>query len=256
MKLCGAKTADETPCSKRKLWLSKYCWLHQDTSAWIYGVIFGGIISFLVTYWGVHFSIIKQQDAIALDKANKKPEVEVKVFEAKENELRFEIKSIKRNSAPIENIFFKFDIPGIYLNHKERHKEKTESCSISKSFLARHGEQTIAETVYGQCKKILPGGIYSAVISITPTKPLPIAGMELLNNPLYPTHYNPLMDLHDYSQIKFTWHHNGEEQVETKYLNLTGLQYIQEDNKQMVNQLKWHSNLESVNKMERKRKDW
>ncbi len=256
LKLCGAKTANETPCSKRKLWLSKYCWLHQDPSAWIYGVILGGTMSFLATYWGVHYSFSKQQLAIAFDKTNKKPEVEFQVLELKENELRLVIQSTQNDSSPIDNLFFKFDIPGVFLSHKERHKEKTEYCSLGSSVLAGNGGITIAETIYGQCRKILPGGNYSTTISFTPTKPLPIPGRELLDNPSYPTHFNPLMDLRDYSQIKFTWFHNGEEQVETMYLDLTGLKYIQKDNQQMVNQLKWHNSIESVKKMEQERKDW
>jgi hypothetical protein len=256
VKRCGSTTANKTPCSKPKLWLSKYCWLHQDPSAWIYGVVIGAIISFGITYWGINYSFSKQQTASIHDRKIKKPEIKIQVIEQKGNKLKLEVQSTKSDSSPTDNLFFKFDIPGVYLNHKETYKEKIESCTISRSFLAGTGGHTIAETIHGQCQGILPEGSFSVIISLVPTKPLPLSDSEKILSPQFPTHYNPLMDLHDYSRIVFSWRHNGEPQLETTYLDLTQLEYIQEDNKEMVSHLQWHTNLESVNNMELKRKNW
>ena len=256
MKHCGATTANETPCTKPKLRLSKYCWLHQDPSAWIYGVILGAISAIFITCWGINYSFSKQQTATIEDRKIKKPEIKIQVIEQKADKLRLELQSTKTGSSPIDNLFFKFDIPGIYLNHKEMYKEKIENCTISRSFLAGTGGQTIAETIHGQCQGILPESFFSVVISLVPTKPQPIPGSTQINDPQFPSNYTPLMDLHDYSRIVFSWRHNGEPQLETTFLDLTQLGYIQEDNKEMVRQLDWYPNLESVNEMELKRKNW
>lgn len=124
------------------------------------------------------------------------------------------------------------------MSHVEKHKEKIDSYSISRSFSRAVSNVTISETIHGQCKNILTEGYLSVDINFRPTRPLPISGRELIQSKDYPTHFNPLMDLHDYSSISYTWTFKGERQTEIEYLDLSNLKYIQKDNEEISTPIK------------------
>lgn len=256
MKVCNAITKNGTKCSKKHLAFSKYCFLHQDPRSWLYGVIIGAIIAALLTMWGIERSIDKQNKNIAEEKNNKRPNVEIIIEELTKNKIQVYIQASDSNLVPIETLFFKFDIPGTYISSDQHYSDNIESYLFANVFKGSVNNITTCETIFGQAKGILPNAYLTVNILFEPTTLIPISGRELLENSNYPTHYVPLMDLHDYSKIVYTWSFNGEIQIEYKYLDLTNLQYIQKDNLELVKKLKWHKDLQSVKIYENNRKDW
>lgn len=256
MKQCKAITRNETHCSKRAIGFSKYCLLHQDPSSWIYGIVFGAIISFSLTYWGIYHSINIKHEIEQQEKVDKKPQIDITLIELNDSIIQFTVKSFDKNLIPIDNLFFKFDIPGEYVSQTGKFKERIESYSILNSFLAGIDNETICETIHCQFNNILTEGFFRINIIYRPTQPLPIKGRDLLKRKDYPTHYIPIMDLHDYSRIFYTWTFNGETQTEINYLDLSHLEYIRKDNEEMIRQIDWFHDDESIKKMEEKRKNW
>lgn len=187
-----------------------------------------------------------------------KPELNIEFSERDNQQLYIGIFSKNAKGTQIDDLHFKFDVPGEFISCIEKHKEKMGNSSVSHSMLAAVGNPAvvIATTIHVHCSAIMPNGSLSLIVDYKTTGDLPISERELIKDPKYPTHYTPLMDLHDYSPITYSWTFNGNSIIEKNSVNLENLDYIKKDNYQMVKQLKWHKDLESVKKMELKRKNW
>ncbi len=191
-----------------------------------------------------------------------RPKISIEFHENGTHQLSVNIFSEKPKGSQIRDLDFKFDVPGEFIDYKEKIKDKVGNVSVSHYPLAKVGTQgtairtIIATTVYIHCSSLMPNGNLALTIDFKPTGDLPIPGRDLLKNSNYPTHYTPLMDLHDYSPITYSWTFNGNTIVEKDSVNLEDLNYIKKDNEELVKQVKWYPDLESVKEMELKRKNW
>lgn len=217
-------------------------------------LIFFGILSVLLVW----FDPFLQQLADDALKKKVKPTMSITFSERNDQQLYIELISKNSEGTQVDDLYFKFDVPGEFISFDEKHKDKIRSCSVSHSWLAGVGNPMIitATTVYIHCSGIMPNGYLSLNVNFKPTGDLPIPGRELIKDLKYPTHYTPLMDLHDNSPITYSWTFKGNSIIEKNSIDLEHLNYIKKDNEQMVKQLQWHDDLETVKKMELKRKDW
>jgi len=161
-----------------------------------------------------------------------RPQVTLAICEQSDTQVVFAVYCPTTNSAPVQDLSFKFDVPGDYLTSDVTWKDRMESCQVLGSFKMLDNGDTVAETVYVHCKSILPHGFARGIITFDRTRIRPVPGSveHGFTNMLY----MPLMDLHDYSPCLFTWSHKGAPQLEQFYLSLTNLSYIREDNANLI----------------------
>jgi hypothetical protein len=203
------------------------------------------------------------------------PKITIKIHEYPEH-LDIRLISKSSNSIPIEDLFFKFDIPGKFINSIIIDKNKCENCNISSSFyIIICGNDTIAETVYIRCRTIFPQAFIHIRINYSPTIIRVIPGAE--NKFTKRNTHMPIMDLHDYSKCIYSWSYKGDKKITEKYIDLRYLKYIQNDNDNLIQlwirtgfykryvlpKLKEKSNKDAeyytkifLDSMERERKNW
>ena len=124
------------------------------------------------------------------------------VREAGESNIVVEIFAPATNASPIQDLFYKFDIPGRFITAELEGKDKIESCAIYDSHLARigtdSGMQIIAQTVHVDCKSIVPGGFVRVRTTLSPTRLMNVPGSRAAG---YTNMFTmPLMDLRDYTR--------------------------------------------------------
>lgn len=158
-----------------------------------------------------------------------RPQITLEFIERSDTQVVFEVYYPATNTAPVDDLFFKFDIPGDYLASDISNKDKMESCVVSSTSLLGDG---LAETVHVHCKSIFPQGVARGVVTFDRTR------IRSIPNSVELWHANerylPFLDLHDYSRCRFSWTHNGTPQMEQFYVSLTNLHYIREDNKNLI----------------------
>jgi len=161
-----------------------------------------------------------------------RPHVTIEFTERSDRQVAFEIHCPTTNTAPIQDLFLKFDIPGVFVEGIVTDKDKAESCDIMNSFLAGVGGDTIAETVHVHCKSLFPQGFLRGVVTFDRTSVRPVPGSieRGYTNMLF----MPVMDLHDKSRCLFSWSHEGTPQIDQMYISFTNLQYIRQDNENLL----------------------
>ena len=164
------------------------------------------------------------------EKSKLRPEVKINIQETAD-EILITLESSKAYSGIIDDLFFKFDIPVIFKAVNINNRQKVGNVDIYPTFLVSVGNDTIAQTVQIICKTIFPNGFFRARIAYAPTKVRPVPGSERRG---YDFKYMPLMDLHDYSRILYTWKYKDEQIAETKYFDLSFLDYIKRDNANLL----------------------
>lgn len=170
---------------------------------------------------------IKEKQETELYKTAK-PKVKIEVLDNNKNNIRVEISSIAENSEEINNLFMKFDIPGVYIKLDHIYKERVGDFNVSSSFLCGTGDSTDAQTIHIGVSDIFPTGYISFNIIYRPTK------KRIQIDKPFVLEYMPLMDLHDISKYSVFWDFDGIQQKDDYYLDLSHLKYIIEDNKQLI----------------------
>lgn len=233
--------------------------------------VLGCLAGIATTIWGVHYSEKIQNEKTTLEQNKLKPLINIKLTEASDGILSLDVESTKPNSAPIRDVFFKFDIPGTFQGLEDTYKDNIDDVDISSSFLASQGPfGIIAETVHVHLRNLYSKGKLIVKIKYKPTKPGLMGGAaELLK--IKPALKKdkfiimPLMDLHNFSRLLYSWEFMGTTISEHDYLDWTPLKYIQDDNLNLIKT--WESPEESKapnpypdvdagKAMEDRRKDW
>ena len=106
------------------------------------------------TYHSVYFAIEKENEKLQNDYFIAKPDLKIKFREIDERRINIEIKSIKANSNKIDDLYFKFDIPGRFAKLSNEKKMTFGESNIHSSMLAGNAWVDIAQTVYVECKSI------------------------------------------------------------------------------------------------------
>ncbi len=253
-------------------------WRHSDRRTKEYhqfttGIIIAWGISSVLSAIMISIEPYLKETITEHQKSKLKPEVKVDIQE-REKEIVVTLESTKPHGGIIDDLFFKFDIPGKFTSAVINNKQKMEHVQIYPTFLAGVGNDTIAQTVHIYCKTVFPHGFFRANILYTPTQVRSVPGSEKLG---YKLRYMPLMDLHDFSRILYTWKYMNQSIAETDYIDLTFLDYIRQDNENFLKvwrkeyfwkrinppnldkildsvRTKWSD--EWLSEFEQKRKDW
>ncbi len=163
--------------------------------------------------------------------ANLRPKVKIELSENSISNLRVEITSLNKNSEKIENLFLKFDLPGVYDTISNIHKERVGEYKITPNFLCGSGNQTNAETIHISIKDLYTTGYLSFSIIYKPTR------TRTQKSEFYEMSVFPLMDLHDISRYSIFWKYKGVTQKDDYYLDLSNLEFIKKDNQQLISQI-------------------
>lgn len=254
MATCRSVTIAGTRCTKSCVPGSSYCPYHQDRSAVLLLVV-GVLLTAVVTYVGIRYADSVGDHRLAAQRIEQRPEVVVSVSDDPERYLTFMLEAPQSNRVPITVFHTKFDIPGTLTSSEVNHSELLEPCTISESFKVGGSDNIWAQTVKIRCSQIQPGAFFRARLYIRRTEPMPVPGSEILPESERPW-FNPLMDLHDYSRIEYSWLFNGTEETERTYLDLTHLAYIISDNANLAAQFSSFSNPVALRAMEESRKNW
>ena len=164
------------------------------------------------------------------------PGIDLTVREVGESNIVIELSAPGTNTSPIQDLFYNFDIPGEFIVAEVQTKVGVESCEISDSHLAsigsESGMQVIAQTIHIHCRSFFPGGFVRMLTRYCPTRPRPIPGSAAAGytNMIY----MPLMDLRDYTRCLYSWLYKGSAELECKYVVLTNLAYIANDNTNLI----------------------
>jgi hypothetical protein len=236
----------------------------------IKGWIFYGLLSIAII-WIDPFLQSRAENDI---KNDLKPEVEIELYENSKSQIGFSVRHINE-STKIDDLSFKFDIPGTFINSEIKNIDKIENYRITSVFRSGIGSprETIVEKVHIWCSNVLPKGFLRGEINFSPTLPRPIPGSE--GTP-YEESYMPVMDLHDFSTYVYTWVFKGNVQEESKCMDLRGLECVKKDNENLLfnfQQLRMEKAIRKFNpsfksefreiytkewleKMEEERRDW
>jgi hypothetical protein len=178
-----------------------------------------------------------QRRVEGIQRKSMKPLVDLKLREASESNIVVELLAPNTNASPIQDLFYKFDIPGEFISAEIQSKQGVERCEVSESHLASIGKEdggweVIAQTIHIHCRSIFPGGYVRVVTKYSPTRPRPVPGSGALG---YTNEITmPLMDLRDYTRCLYSWLFRGSAELECNYVVLTNLAYIANDNTNLL----------------------
>jgi len=157
-----------------------------------------------------------------------RPKVKIEVTENNSNSIRVRITSTAEKSEKIDNLFMKFDIPGVYKELGHINKERVGAFTVTPSFLSSTGDSIDAQTIHISISDLFPTGYIAFNVIYRPTKK-----RAQIKGPFIKEHM-PLMNLHDISKFSVFWDFNETQQKDDYYLDLSHLNYIIEDNKQLI----------------------
>ncbi|MCD4731517.1 MAG: hypothetical protein K8R74_13010, partial [Bacteroidales bacterium] len=163
--------------------------------------------------------------------AKLRPEIKIEIFENNKSNIRVEITSIKESSEKIENLFLKFDLPGVFDSITQVYKERIGNYKITPSFLCGSGYQTDAQTIHISIQDLYSTGYLAFSIIYKPTL------IRYQRHAYFETYSTPLMDLHDISKYSIFWKFKGIHQKDDYYLNLSYLECFKNDNEQLLRQI-------------------
>ncbi len=236
---CRTVISEGKQCSKNAGRFSKYCWHHQDKVSlvnFIYSIV-AGIAFCLIGIYGSNCFMQDQldQEKITIKKEliHLKPSVNIEIYEKSNDRIVFEIQSQNTKGAPIQDLFLKLHLPGVFKNYTIDNKDNVGLCEIYSEWISAIGspKEIISEKIMFSCQSLMPKGFIRVTINYSPTMLRPISGSE---NTSYEKMYMPLMDLHDYAPCHYTWLHRGTLKEEKKYVSLKHLGYIKKDNSNLL----------------------
>lgn len=238
-KKCRAVTSEEKQCSKNTGRFSKYCWHHQDKvrpvniiSNLAVGIVFC-LIGIFVTKYFMQDQLNQEKITLKKELIRLKPSVNIEIREKSNDKIVFEIQSQNTKGAPIENLFLKLHLPGVFKDYTIENKDYVGSCEIHSEWISAVGmpKDITSEKIIFSCQSFMPKGFIRVTINYSPTMPRLISGTE---NTSYEKNYMPLMDLHDYAPCNYTWFFRGNLKEENIYISLKHLGYIKKDNSNLL----------------------
>jgi len=199
-----------------------------NKTAVMVGLIVGLIVGVIVTIIGTRITYHYYKNKEEKNIAKITPELSIDIDEIRENQLNLNVESLNKNGSKIDKLFFKFDIPGTYLNSHIRDSSRIEKYSISTSFRISINGVTISETIQFELTNIHPGGSFRAHVNYNP--------IIVLNEQreFEEFYYTPVFDLHDYLPYSFSWTYQGTGRSESGYENLSDLEFIKRDNENLI----------------------
>jgi hypothetical protein len=211
-------------------------WRHRDkrtsnfkiiTKAVLYLMLCSMILTismlWLEPYWQIQ--IIKQERACL------RPDILLKIREINDTNVELLIAAPATNDVPIDELFYKFEIPGKYLNSVVK-ADKMDNYEISPFVRQSLGEEVISEVIRIHCKSIFPQGGLRINIVYVPTRSRLIPGS--LEAGRTNDFVMPVMDLHNWTRCLYSWQYSGISQLECKYYCLTNLNYFLKNNTNML----------------------
>jgi len=175
----------------------------------------------------------------AIETERKKPLFKIEFYERTEM-IAVTVESDTVNVTPIIDLLFKFEIPGEFTSFRISSKDEVKSIDVSHQFMASIDEITTAESIHIYANTLFPSGFFRIEIYFKPTQEYIIPGQEKSKNP---KKYFPIMDLHDFSKVFYTWNYNGKLISDSYYLDLRILSYIKKDNENLLKSMR----LEDIN---------
>jgi hypothetical protein len=168
-------------------------------------------------------------------KVKLRPRVQIDIQQSLDY-IAFSMAAPDSNQVTIDDLFFKFDLPGQVISTLTDHKDKIDHCGLFVAFSSSVANDTVAQTMHVHCRTMLPGAYLRVNINYRRTAERPIPGSDLLKDSTLKKQfrYVPVMDLHDYSRALYTWQFKGESVSELEYYNLRHLEYIQSDNENLL----------------------
>lgn len=198
-------------------------WNPRDT---INGILIGIVVTIFAIWLQDRISSNQQENS-----QNKvTPEILIEFYESSDNEIDLTFQSINKVSSKIDKLFLKFDIPGTYESYTVLNQDKIENIIIKSSLLSGHGGETTSESITIECNSIYSSGFLRIRIKYKPTGYL----VQNLDHLLLIT--TPLFDLHDFAPYYFYWTYNGTTITERGDFDLENLNYIKNDNQQLISQ--------------------
>ncbi len=189
-------------------------------------IIFG-CFSVLMVWVDPYFESLIQNQL----KEKLKPDLNITFIERKNDQIVFDILPTHEETT-ISSLSLKFEIPGVFDKFNPETVDRIGEYKLHpSSFIAGANNDSIAETVHVWIEKLPPTSYFRAEVDYIPTKPRAIPGSE---NTKYEEIYMPVMDLHDIIRCDYIWFFKGKEQRESKYINLAELNYIKEDNENVL----------------------
>ncbi len=192
----------------------------------ITGWIIFGIFSVLIIWINPYLDILEEKQL----KEKLKPDINITFYERKKDQIVLDIQPTHKETT-ISSLSLKFNIPGVFDDFNPETVDRIGKYKLHPSFSSGINSETIAETVHIWIEKLPPTSYFRVEVDYIPTKPRPIPGSE---NTKYEEIYMPIMDLHDIIRCDYTWFFKGKEQRESKYINLAALNFIKEDNKNVL----------------------
>jgi len=207
-------------------WLSK-----KIKTRWFQGITVGVICFFIgmcFSYWLVFYSLDIQERAYMNEIKILEPNVSIDVHGIDDNTIKIILQSENSGSAKIDELFFIFDIPGVFQSISDEYADKVSGCTFVNQFKTGKWNTTYSEYIIMECHLIYPKGYYDVKINYIPTNEI----VDTAGN--YSMVYMPYMDLWDFPFYTFSWVHQGNTQIRDDQVNLTHLNYIMEDNENWI----------------------
>ena len=169
-----------------------------------------------------------------------RPEPTITLHMLKPGNLNVDILGGEKGKGIISLLNTKFDIPGRE-SRWEVEQRGCDSVNISSDMLAAINDVRTAETIVINARDLMPGGFCRIKIQYEPTE----TG----------TLHIPWLDLHTISRIDYVWRFDGTDKLETRYLDLSEMSYIKEDQEALA-QSPLFKDIVAVKAMNQKRRDW
>ena len=234
MSTCRATTNKGAPCPNETRPGSKYCWHHRDspTAFWPQSILIS-LLSVAVGFGlAVGYDSYKTKQEIRDRKALRQkltPTPIVVIEQVNNTMLKVSIDSTNAESAVINNLFFTLDIPGTFVETKDKDIRNISDLSVSSVWQYSSGGIIAMERVNVNLDRLYSNGHGSFRIVFEPPqeKVYQVGSTQYTNKPKF-------SDLRDFIWVNYFWTFNGEDIKETFPLNLRHLPMVIDDNKALI----------------------
>ncbi len=234
MSTCRATTNRGTLCPNGTRPGSKYCWHHRDSSTafWPQSILIALLsvsIGFgLAVGYDSHQTKNEMTDRKALrQKLTPAPIVDIK--QVSDTVLKVSIGSTNAESAVINNLFFTLDLPGTFVEMKDKDIRNLSNLSASSVWQYSSGGIIAMERLNVNIDRLYSNGQGSFRIVFEPPqeKVYQVGSTQYTNKPEF-------SDLRDFIWVNYFWTFNGEDIKETFPLSLRHLPMVIDDNKALI----------------------
>jgi len=214
-------------CIVIPLFLQKY-----KSRRWFQGILIGELF-FLIGLWFSYGLIEYSKFQDSELKISLEPKIDISFNELTNHQLEITLKSLNKNSSKIDELYFRFDIPGVFINISNEYNYHLNGCKFFHSEKTGGWNGSSTNAIYSEyislyCDSILSDGYYNAIINYNPTKEIDF-GIEN-----YSYIRMPFMGINDFPSYVLSWTFNGNSNQLKNCINLTNLDYIKKDDNNSV----------------------